>query len=901
VRALITSSACVAAALILASCVTEPPAATVLYRSDAFELRADAVVQGPFDARAHSAETISSSYPRAAHEVMFKFSINGAENEFPPGKDQMIYLRGQQGQLETPVYTFGVLHGSETPLPVPGAPSEEGPLAVTFRVDMNAVLQAFDARGEYTPPNGTVIKAEDFHGVYIMGNTVPLSWEMSSLRPGSPRQLQDPDGDGIYELTLVFNAAYNRPLDSDGRAVWTLGEDLSALPKYRSDQLLIDAIHNLSLEELLQLVRDDGGIVAGARWPNVWTRDIAWGALLAAAAILPETVQKSLLLKVDEEGRIVQDLGTGGSWPVSTDRVAWAVAAWEVYAVTGDRDWLRSAFDIIRRSAEADLETAFDDETGLFYGESSFLDWREQSYPRWMQPADIYRSQALGTNALHYAAYRILAKMANTLGEDSGPYTRRADTVRAGMNRYLWQPDRGYYGQFRYGRNYPSLSPRAEALGEAFAVLFGVATPDRRTRLAASMPVVSFGIPSFWPYSADVPAYHNAGIWPQVGGFWTWAAAEAGNTAAVEHGLASLYRPAALFVTNKENMVAATGHFEGTELNSDRFLGSVGASLAGIYRVLLGMRFHENGLEFRPSIPRAYAGQRQLSGFTYRNAVLTVDIEGFGNRVAEAYLNGERLASATVPDDLSGAQHVLLIMNGEWPDTRLNLVRNVDAPATPNPRLEDTRLSWPAVAGAAYYRLYRNGEPVERVAGTQTQVEISDRLGEYQLAAIDASGSTSFLSDPLRVVAQAGVAVLSPDGVADRPEPDSWVLLTPKQNTAVTFSFEVPATACYSVDALYVNGSGPINSGNSAAIRSLLHNENRVGPLVMPHRGKNNWEAWGYSHSLRVVLEQGEHVFTLAYTDDDRNMSIDVNDVRLKHLRVTRLAADASCREARTE
>jgi len=83
-------------------------------------------------------------------------------------------------------------------------------------------------------------------------------------------------------------------------------------------------------------------------------------------------------------------------------------------------------------------------------------------------------------------------------------------------------------------------------------------------RVVRSHPVVDFEAPSFWPYIPEIPPYHNAGIWPFVTSYWTWASASAGNTPGVEHGLASLYRAAALFLTNKENMVAQTGHFEGT-------------------------------------------------------------------------------------------------------------------------------------------------------------------------------------------------------------------------------------------------------------------------------------------------------------------------------------------------
>ena len=162
---------------------------------------------------------------------------------------------------------------------------------------------------------------------------------------------------------------------------------------------------------------------------GVWTRDVSYSSVLALAIVAPDAVRKSLVAKVDSAGRIIQDTGTGGSWPVSTDRMTWALAAWELYAVTGDRDWLRRAYDVIRRSAEADLHAIVDPETGLALGETSFMDWREQSYPRWMEPRDIARSAAIGTNTVHYATYRILAEMAEALGEPSTRWRETADRL----------------------------------------------------------------------------------------------------------------------------------------------------------------------------------------------------------------------------------------------------------------------------------------------------------------------------------------------------------------------------------------------------------------------------------------------------------------------------------------
>jgi hypothetical protein len=840
-------------------------------------------------------DRIETNYPHAPREVMFKFSINAQDNEFPPGTDHMIYVRPRAGKITTPIYQFGRVDAPRTPRAVDAPASEEGAAAITFRLDMRPVLASFRARGVYDPPNGPPVRAKDFTGVYIVGNAEPLTWDFSVLEPGSRFELTDPNRDGIYTVTLPFETSYTRPADDSGRAVWVRKRAIERFPDLVSSQRLIDALYRLSLEELVELRREDGALMGGAKWEGIWTRDVSWGAMLAFAPIVPDEVRRSLMVKVDSTGRIIQDTGTGGSWPVSTDRMAWAIAAWELYAVTGDGDWLRTAYDIIRRSAEADIAVAFDDETGLFRGESSFLDWREQSYPSWMDARDISQSQNLGTNVLHYAAYRILARMATALGESSARWDSIAARVSEGMNTILWLADRGYYGQFRYGRVHPSTSPRAEGLGEALSIIYGVADGRRRDVLARRMPLVPFGVPSFWPYIADQPPYHNAAIWPQVVGFWTWAAAVAGNGDAVEHGLGTIYRAAALFLTNKENMVASTGHFEGTELNSDRLIGSVAANLATVYRVLFGMRFEYDRLAFRPYVPRAYDGERTLRNFRYRGSTLTITVRGFGDGVASAMLDGRPLPNSEIPAGLTGAHTIELTMNGTTAPSSITVVENRAAPGTPQVSLRAGRLAWRAVPGAVSYAVYRNGARHNVTTATQTRVDPAADLAEYQVLAVDARGVESFLSEPIRVVAPDAVLVAQPSGGAvDTTHAGAdgvgYVELTIDKNTSLEFTVDVPVAGTYAIDARYANGSGPVNSGDKAAIRSLLVDTARVGSLVMPHRGVDLWTDWGYSSALVVPLSAGSHTLRLVYMPLDRNMNGAVNTALLDHFRLTRLS-----------
>jgi len=866
-------------------------------RADArpFIVTDSSVRQGRFEAIALSRDTIVSSYPRAAREVRFRFSINGAENEFPSGTEHTIYLRPRHGRLVTRIYRFGDETEPPPPTPEESATSEDGVARVTFRVDLRHVMRAVAARGFFDPKIGARITRADLAHVYVLGDPEPLTWDYSALRPGSALELRDADGDGIYEGTIPIATSYTRPRTASGRAIWARSLDLSSFPQLTSSQRLQDALYRLSLEELRQLVREDGALSAGAKWPGVWTRDISLSTILSLAIVAPDAAKRSLLAKVDSTGRIIQDTGTGGSWPVSTDRMVWSLAAWEIYAMTGDRAWLRKAYDITRRSALADLHAVRDAETGLFNGESSFMDWREQSYPRWMQPADIYRSQSLSTNAVHYAAYRTLGKMSRGLGEPAAAWDAIADTIRRAAQTELWRPERGWFGEYRYGRDFLSLSPRAEGLGESLAAIYGLASPEQRATLLQRAPVVAFGTPSFWPFTPGERFYHNATIWPFVTAYWTWTAADGGNTLAVQRGLDDATRAAALFLTNKENMVAATGHYEGTALNSDRQLWSVAGTLAGTFRLLFGMRPEPDRLAFQPMIPPSYRGERTLRDVRYRHSMLTIMVRGFGDSVRSARLDGAPTDAAAIMATASGAHTIELTMNGRWHTAKVHEVPSRFAPATPRAELRGESLVWAAIPGAVRYVVYRNGISWRSTEVPRTTVTPSAKLSELQVLAVNATGDASFLSEPVRLIARDAELRVKPDGAGLEREHagytgEGYLPLTLQRNATVQTMTEVQREGLYAIDVRYANGNGPVNTEDKVAVRTLLVDGAAAGVVVMPQRGVNQWSNWGWSNPLHARLRAGVHTLTLTYTPLDANMNRQESSALLDLVRLTPLA-----------
>jgi hypothetical protein len=73
----------------------------------------------------------------------------------------------------------------------------------------------------------------------------------------------------------------------------------------------------------------------------------------------------------------------------------------------------------LTNTIENDRIAAFDSGTGLYTGEESFLDWRDQSYAAWITGdlASMASSQALSTNVGHYKALTLAAQLAREQGD----------------------------------------------------------------------------------------------------------------------------------------------------------------------------------------------------------------------------------------------------------------------------------------------------------------------------------------------------------------------------------------------------------------------------------------------------------------------------------------------------
>ncbi|MFI8992584.1 MGH1-like glycoside hydrolase domain-containing protein [Streptomyces sp. NPDC053542] len=477
----------------------------------------------------------------------------------------------------------------------------------------------------------------------------------------------DVDADCLRTYKLVSSVAGERVF-----------KEAPGKPTLRSGSVLLDGLYAMAHDDA-ELNKTDrltdgsyndgkpidcpgGCYQTGKLWTYVWTRDVAYSADLGLTTADPERMRNTLAFKLSErrdgsgDTQIIQDTGTGGSYPSSTDRVVWALGASEIinWLPDGERQaFADKAYEAIRNTIEHDRKVVFDQGDGLYLGEHSFLDWREQSYADWTKDdvATIATSRSLSTNVTHWAAIDAASRLAADAGDKTAAakYRGWADDLMQAVREKFWLPEKGQFSQMLSTEKDNSPVNRYDALGTSLAVLTGVATPEQAKQAVANYPQTAYGPSVLWPQQQGVPSYHNNAVWPFVTAYMMRAAARTGNDAVATQQARSLVRGGALFATNKENINILDGSTK-TVLNSDRQLWSVAGMMSMVQQSIFGIDAREDGLHIDPFLPAQLRGtyfpgseRSVLNGLDYRGHKLNVALDIPAGKAGEGAYQVESL------------------------------------------------------------------------------------------------------------------------------------------------------------------------------------------------------------------------------------------------------------------
>lgn len=592
------------------------------------------------------------------------------------------------------------------------------------------------------------------------------------------------------------------------------------MPEYESDQSLINALYNMSVDRITDAVDKSGRFAPSQK---NYSR-LYCSIYLSLAALKPYQSMATLRSIVDRDSIIMQ---REGQWPVVSDHIGWATAAWEVYEVTGDRDWLAYSFRVIEKTLNINREVLIDHETGLVHG-AGYTSSRPLGVRRmtWMGYNDLFACMSLGNNILTGNAYAILADMCDELGIEN-TYQKDAQRIKDAINQHLWNEDRGFYSSFLYGMAYPKQSPLTDNTSQAMCVLWGIADDNRAENLIAHTPVSNQGVNVSYPAANPIEPYLSHSSWATTQALWNLAAASVGNENALRHGLGALYRAQALYQSRGIHM---------QDVIIDE-LGTSASNVAMVLRVLMGMNFQPEGIEFSPMIPDCLPGRKTLKGLNYRRAVLDITIEGTGNNVETISDNGKLLESTFIPSDIEGRHHIIITLTHDNRASQHVTIHHNEVILPPTPVV-----TWSNDSGhiegyipGTPYRLSTNGQ----LFALNDSVFVLPETNTFTELSVEIAGKyvNGFMSKPLFHFGLTPQVAFIPEGVDGV--------------TSVTVS--VAEGGDYLIDVGY-------RPTGSLDVRRLTVNTHPMGTLVMS--GTNAVESNGlaYSNMVTALLLKGENV-----------------------------------------
>lgn len=691
---------------------------------------------------------------------------------------------------------------------------------------------------------------------------------------------------GSYSLTVdslcegnttVFAAGPLELRSNLAERIWAADSVDSRRPVYTSPHPLMDAVYNRAISVVDTLVARRSKSIVAESGGN--TRDLAYAVYLSLALINPEA-SMDILRSMVTDGRIVGDSGLGGGWPIITDRIVWTMAAWEVYKVTGDREWLKEAYTLVEEALKADLMTVWDSRFNLLHGSQNDLTGIGSQYPGWATPVDRYESMCLSNNVAYARALAVAAEMASELKIPSQDYRGRSQTIATAVNDRLWIPNYGFYSQYLYGGVFPIQSYATDNLGQALAILYGVASPEMARSIIVKTPQTDYGVSNMTPLAGKELGGRDYSAITQA--VWNVAAAKVGVTAALSLGTGALYRRVLSKLQAADSL--------------DRLYNSA-SILAMTYRINFGIDFTKDGIEFHPVLLPSFAGEKCLANLRYRKAVYDITLVGTGNSIAGFSIDGVPTRDYRLPAALEGHHSVTVTMaNNVLPKGSINKGSPVYLPGIPHLNWTDYRHVSITNYNVEYnYSLYVNGVFQEEIGGPQFELWETDSYRVTDIAAVADNRWIGYTVKPHEYIPDSCTQYIHPDKytykgtrlIKDRKQAAEFVELTTQRNTHLTLKAEVANEGTYLIALHYANGNGPVGGGNKCGIRTLFVNGRRVGTLVMPQRGEGNWTETAYSNTLVAHLKAGVNILSIDYVIPyNENMDKKVNTVLVDYLRL---------------
>ncbi|MBR5117852.1 MAG: hypothetical protein IK100_04305 [Muribaculaceae bacterium] len=863
----------VALATTLLSCHNDATPKDVITQNEKYTVGTDKVVEGKWVAEAKSATHLVTNYqlpPDSIPAVIkLRLAINGHDNELRPGEYHYIDLT----DTDTTIIKACVADNKRSSSQKIACQKE-----LKLKIDLSPITNALSDKGFFVTPTHDTIYADDNKGVWVTANIASL--DIDALQCSiNTKQLVGvpPASDGIYTATIDLSPS-QRKVNKE----WKINSPNGYYPLYESPQKLMDVIHNMSIEVISsQLIVDSV--------PQFMVSQECYAIALALAYLEPEKSMQALKSMVTDS--IITSGDSIETYNSLANKMIWATAAWNVYCVNGDKEWLKYAYDIITKNlAIIENSGLLNRETGLYRATCPYMVSNiNQYYPPWTSVADVLETSPLLANAIMEHAYRVVEMMSDEF--EIANYRHKAESLKDAINHRLWDEFKGYYSQYLYGGPLNMMSPCSDNMGQALCVLWDIADDNRGETLVNETHLSYYGIPLTYPINMSVKPEFNNAVIPMVQALWNLAAARNGNIAMLRRGIGAQIRLQALLASCDVSSSATTG----APLDISYPRGNAAGNLSIIYNVIAGMKFLPNGIEFTPKVPMCFQGKKTIKSFKYRNAVLDITINGTGTGLSKISLDGKDLADNFIDENIRGHHTIVITMNDIHTSSgKVTVTKELSyLPETP-------LWQWDGFYGTTYnyngddgYKILINDE--ERYSMRDSVLGTRDTVSyrSFSIMAVNKFGS-SYISKPHFITTTASAyefAKYNPQFILQLPMPRGYMgspidIIEISDNSPwVSIPVTTTEAGDYIVDVLYSNGDGQASLASPCQMLEVTANGHLQGVVSTPPLGEGQWLCKAYSSRLNVRLLKGSNTLQLRLHRPSPQHGQPIN-LRLSHLRI---------------
>lgn len=832
----------------LLSCGHDTMPDDVITQNDNYTVGIDKVVEGKWEAKALSGTHLVTNYSPVLSDsipsvIKVRLAINGHDNELKPGQYHYIDVTSSDNVIKA--CEPDPRHYSR-PNKIP-RPNE-----IRLKVDIDAIKKSFNDKGYFVTPTHDTIYSQDYKGVWITADVAPIDFDVSQSSMHDELLVDSMPGENNIHEVILHMAIIPKSVVGE----WKINAPSANYPTYSSKQPLMDVIYNMSTQEL-----DRSHVASG---DNFMVAQNCYAISLALSYLEPKKSIEALRAMVRDS--VITCGDSIESYNSLANKMIWADAAWNVYCVTGDKEWLKEAYAIITKNI------SIIENSGIINAETKLvnaccpyiLSNINQYYPSWASITDIFESSPLFANIILEHSYRIAKLMCEEM--DITDFSNKAESIKDAINQRLWDEYKGFYSQYLYAGTLNIKSPKADNLGQALCILWDIAEDDRAEKLINEMHLTNYGIPLTYPINGDIKPELNNAAMPMVQAVWNLAAARNGNMAMLRRGIGAQLRSQALSASCNVACSATNGQFIDTSFPR----GNATGNLAIFYKVIAGMNFLPNGIEFNPKVPVCFSGEKKITGFKYRNAILDITIKGSGNDLSKITLDGNKLADNFIDGNIIGHHKIVITMNDiDSGSGKIAVAKNLYyMPETP-------LWQWDGYYGTTYnfnkndgYKILINDVPSysmrDSVLGTRDTV----RYRSFSLMAVNKYGF-SYISKPHFITTAAqyySFATHNQQHIFNMAVPSNYkhsFINLSDSDSWVSIPVDVDETGDYVIDVLYSNGNPRAWINSPCHMLEVTANGHLQGIIATPQQGEGQWLSTSYSSRLNVRLLKGKNTIEM--------------------------------------